>query len=120
MSDPLSRRERQIMDILHRVGRATVGEVRAELEDPPTYSTVRALMTTLEVKGHLGTRLRANGTSTRPPRAKRRPVLWRVVETFFAGSPARAALALVSDASLAPGEREALEAAIASARQDGR
>ena len=49
----LSRRERQIMDILHRVGRATVGEVRAELEDPPTYSTVRALMTTLEVKGHL-------------------------------------------------------------------
>ena len=53
MTDPLSRRERQIMDILHRVGRATVGEVRAELEDPPTYSTVRALMTTLETKGHL-------------------------------------------------------------------
>ena len=123
MTDTLSRRERQIMDILHRVGRATVGEERAELDDPPTYSTVRALMTTLEAKGHI--RHTAEGkryvyVPTEGQEAASRAALWRVVETFFAGSPARAALALVSDASLAPGEREALEAAIASARRDGR
>lgn len=111
------------MDVVHRLGRATVGEVRAALEDPPTYSTVRALMATLESKGHLRHSAEGKRYVYRPTEGQEsasRAALRRVVETFFAGSPARAALALVSDASLAPGEREALEAAIASARRDGR
>lgn len=111
------------MDILHRLGHATVGEVRAELDDPPSYSTVRALMATLEARGHLCHAAEGKRYVYRPTQgvdAASRAALWRVVETFFAGSPARAALALVSDASLAPGEREALEAAIAERRRDGR
>lgn len=123
MSDPLSRRERQIMDIVYRLGHATVAEVGAELDDPPTYSTVRALMATLVVKGHLSHAAEGKRYVYRPTEAAEeasRAALWRVVETFFAGSPVRAALALVSDPSLGPGEREDLEAAIAAARQEGR
>jgi predicted transcriptional regulator len=49
----LSRRERQIMDILYRAGRATAAEVMAQMEDPPSYSGVRALLRVLVQKGHL-------------------------------------------------------------------
>ena len=51
--DPLSRRERQIMDIVYRRGRASVGEVLEDIPDPPSYSAVRALLRVLEDKGHL-------------------------------------------------------------------
>ena len=49
----LSRREREIMDVIYRSGRATAAEVLDQLPDPPTYSTVRALLRVLEEKGHL-------------------------------------------------------------------
>lgn len=49
----LGRRERQIIDVVYRLGRATVADVRAELPDPPTYSSVRGMLNLLEEKGHL-------------------------------------------------------------------
>ena len=51
--DPLSRRERQIMDILYQRGRATAGEIHQEIPDPPSYSAVRAKLRVLEEKGHI-------------------------------------------------------------------
>ena len=51
--DPLARRERQIMDVVYRLGRATAAEVQAALSDRPSYSTVRALLRVMEEKGHL-------------------------------------------------------------------
>lgn len=123
MNDPLSRRERQIMDLIYQLGRASVSEVHEGLPDAPSYSAVRALMGTLVEKGHLtherdGRRYLYGPTvSTEKASVS---ALQRVVTTFFAGSPLQAALALVSDGELAPTELEALEQAIARARQEGR
>ncbi|MEQ1566114.1 MAG: BlaI/MecI/CopY family transcriptional regulator [Myxococcota bacterium] len=123
MSDPLSRRERQIMDVVYRLGRASVSEVHQSLPDAPSYSAVRALMAVLTEKGHLvhepeGRRYLYRPTV--PADDARTSALQRVVSTFFDGSPLRAALALVSGAKLGDEELEALEAAIARAREEGR
>lgn len=123
MKDALSRRERQIMDIVYRLGRATVSDVHAELPDPPSYSAVRALMGTLLEKGHLAHEREGKRYVYRPTVAvdtASLSALRRVVATFFAGSPARAALALVSDPHLGPAELAALEEAIRQARAEGR
>jgi BlaI family penicillinase repressor len=123
MKDALSRRERQIMDIVYRFGRASVSEVHAELPDAPSYSAVRALMGTLLDKGHL-THHQAGKRYVYEPTvssdAASVSALRRVVTTFFDGSPARAALALVADGELDEAELEALRVAIASARAEGR
>lgn len=94
----LSRRERQIMDILYREGRATASEVRAALPDPPSYSAVRALLRILEAKGHI----RHEQDAARyvfMPIVKRdtakRSALRHVVNTFFEGSAAQVMAALV-------------------------
>lgn len=94
----LSRRERQIMDVLFRRGEATVAEVLAELPDPPTYSAVRAMMRTLEEKGH--TAHRQDGPRyvyqpTVPADEARDSALRRVLRTFFDGSATRAVAALI-------------------------
>lgn len=123
MTDPLSRRERQIMDIVYRRGRASVTDVHLELPDPPSYSAVRALLGTLQQKGHLAHEREGKKYVYRPivaADAARLSALRRVVATFFDGSPVRAALALVSEADLGPDELEALEAAIQQAREEGR
>ena len=64
----LSRRERQIMDVLYRDGQATAGEVLAAIPDPPGYSAVRAMLRILENKGHI----RHVAEGTRPTRARQR------------------------------------------------
>src|SRR5271166_2080161 len=88
----LSRRERQIMDVLHARGRATAAEVLAALPDPPGYSAVRALLRILERKGHLKHR-NEGARYVYLPRVSRqaasRSALKRVVSTFFAGSVAK-------------------------------
>ena len=96
--DGLSRRERQIMDVIYRQGQATAAEVLAALPDPPSYSTVRALLRILEEKGHL--RHRYNGPRyvfrpTVPRSAASQSALRRVTRTFFAGSPKDTVSALV-------------------------
>ncbi|MEO8451164.1 MAG: BlaI/MecI/CopY family transcriptional regulator [Gemmatimonadota bacterium] len=124
-STSLSRRERQIMDIVYRLGRATANEVQAELPDPPSYSTVRALLRVLEDKGHL--EHEADGPRyvflpTVPREQARVGALEQVITTFFNGSASQAMAALLdeSDRSLSKPELDRLAKLIADARKEGR
>lgn len=90
-TDPshLTRRERQIMDILYELGEATAAEVRDRLPDPPSYSATRALLSKLEDKGHIRhheERLRYVYTPTVPRGQARESALMHLVKTFFDGS----------------------------------
>ena len=121
----LSRRERQIMDVLFRLGRASAGEVRAAMADPPSYSAVRAQLRTLEEKGHARheeEKLRYVYLPKARPEQARKLALAHLVDTFFGGSASGAAAALLdaSAARLNDAELNHLEALIAKARQEGR
>ena len=86
----LSRRERQVMDILWRTGGAGAAEIQTALPDPPSYSAVRALLAVLVEKGHLLSVADGRRYLYRPtvPRdAVRQQALGRVLSTFFGGSP---------------------------------
>jgi predicted transcriptional regulator len=94
----LTRRERQIMDILYRLGKATVGHVLSELDGGPNYSTVRAQLRVLEEKGHVHHEeqgLRFIYTPTVPRYAVRQSALSHLVETFFDGSVEKVVAALI-------------------------
>lgn len=122
-SDPLSRRERQIMDVVYARGQATAAEVAAALPDPPSYSAVRALLRILEQKGHLrhqqeGLRYVFLPTVSRD--RARRSALKNLVRTFFDGSSAQAAAALIDQAPLSDDDFARLEQAIDKARKEGR
>jgi predicted transcriptional regulator len=102
MSDPrhsaLSRRERQIMDILYRRGRATAAEVMEDLPGEPSYSTVRTHLRILESKGHV--RHEQDGVryvyaAAVPRHSARRSALRHLVETFFDGSAEKVVSALL-------------------------
>lgn len=123
VNDPLSRRERQILDILYAKGSATAAEVRDALPDPPSYSAVRALLRILEDKGHA--RHESQGTKyiylpLVPRERARNSALTRIVKTFFDGSAAQAAAALVDSGSLSDEELTRLSALIDRARKEGR
>lgn len=122
---PLSRREREIMDVIYRRGRATVADVRAALADPPSYSAVRALLRVLEEKGHLtheqdGPRYVFLPTVSRD--RARRSALRQLLATFFDDSPEQAVAALldVSASRLTDDELDRLAALIGQARGEGR
>jgi len=94
----LTRRERQIMDIVYRRGQATVTEVLEELPEAPTYSAVRAMLRKLEEKGHL--KHDAHGAryvyeATLPREEARDGALERLVRTFFDDSPSKTVAALL-------------------------
>src|SRR5579864_9366179 len=94
----LTRRERQIMDILYRRGRATAGEVMNELPGRPNYSTVRTQLRVLEEKGHVdhdAVGLRYVYTPVVPRHAARKSALKHLVETFFDGSAEKTVVALL-------------------------
>ena len=94
----LSRREREIMDILHRRGRATVGDVMEALSGGPAYSTVRAQLRVLEEKGHVRHEeeaLRYVYLPAASAHTVRRSALKHLLDTFFEGSPAKMVEALV-------------------------
>src|SRR6266516_2163998 len=94
----LSRRERQIMDILYQLERATVGEVLSKLPDKPNYSTVRAQLRVLEEKGHVRHEehgLRYIYFPAVPRDVARRSALRHLVETFFDGSVENVVAALI-------------------------
>jgi predicted transcriptional regulator len=121
----VSRRERQILDILYRRGRAAAAQVLADLPDPPGYSAVRALLRVLETKGHV--RHKAEGgryvyEPTRPRPQAARSALRRVLDTFFDGSAGKAAAALleISDARLSADEADRLTRLIDQTRKEGR
>ena len=120
-----SRRERQIMEILFRLGEATAGALREQLPDPPSYSAVRALLRTLEEKGHLAHRREGARYVYRPtvsPSEARRSALNNLLKTFFSGSTRKAVSALldVADTDLSEKERARLRQWIDSARKEGR
>lgn len=121
----LSRRERQIMDVIYALGEATVAEVRERLPDPPSYSAVRALLRILEEKGHLGHEQQENRyvfSPTVPAEEARESALRHVLRTFFADSPANAVAALLDldELDLSDEEYERLAAQIERARREGR
>ncbi len=94
----LSRRERQIMDVVHRLGSATVSDVLKDLPDPPSYSAVRATMRLLEERGHLkhkqdGPRYVYFPTQSRDK--ARRSALRHLLQTFFDDSTEHAVAALL-------------------------
>jgi predicted transcriptional regulator len=121
----LSRRERQIMDVLHAKGSATAAEIRAALPDPPGYSAVRALLRILEEKGHVRHR-EDGGRYVYLPRASRqtagRSALKRLVSTFFQGSVTQAMAALLetADTELSEAELGKLQQVIKQAKKEGR
>ena len=121
----LSRRERQIMDVLYRDGQATASEVLAALPDPPSYSAVRAMLRILENKGHArhvadGTRYVYLPTLARDRAG--RPALAGVLETFFDGSTEKAVAALldISRSDLSTEQLDRLSQLIDQARMEGR
>ena len=121
----LSRRERQILDILYARGRATAAEILGSLPDPPSYSATRALLKVLEQKGHV--RHEEDGQRyVFFPRVSRRrasvAALRHVLNTFFDGSAVAAAAALVdgSASKLSTEELNRLEALIEKARKEGK
>ena len=120
----LSRRERQILDILYARGRASAAEVQAALPDPPSYSAVRAMLRILEEKGHVqheqdGPKYIYLPTVGRD-RAKR-TALRHVLKTFFDGSAAQAIAALLdeSDTRLSDRDLDRLSQLIERARRTG-
>ena len=121
----LSRRERQIMDILYREGRASASEVQELLPDPPGYSAVRAMLRVLETKGHLTHVLEDGRYVFRPivsAEKARRSALQNLLVTFFDGSAEKAVAALLSGSRsrLTEEEVERLSRLIADARKEGR
>jgi predicted transcriptional regulator len=121
----LARRERQIMDLIYRLGQATAAEVQVGLADSPSYSTVRALLRVLETKGHLKHAVdgpRYVYVPTVPRERARESALRQVVNTFFNGSSAASAAALLdlSDAKLDQIELKRLATLVAQAKKEGR
>ena len=121
----LTRRERQIMDILYRRGRATAAEVMEEMPGEPNYSTVRTQLRILEEKGHVRHEeegLRYVYAPAVPRNAARKSALKHLVETFFDGSAEQAVAALLGgEASrLSDEDLDRIEELVARARKDGR
>ena len=120
----LSRRERQILDVLYKAGRATVAEVQAAIADAPSYSAVRTLLRILEDKGHVrheqdGSRYVYLPTVARD--AAKRSAMRHLLNTFFEGSTTQAIAALLDEDSsrLSSADLDRLAAAINRARREG-
>jgi len=123
--DRLSRRERQIMEVIWAAGQATATEVLEKLPDPPSNSAVRALLKILETKGHV--RHVADGNRyvflpTVAPDRARRSAMQTVLNTFFEGSPEKAVAALldVSRSDISDDELDRMSKMIEEAREEGR
>ena len=124
-NNTLSRRERQIMDIVYRLGSASAVEVRENLPDAPSYSAVRALLRILEEKGHLkhaydGPRYVYAPIVSRPVAQK--SALKQMVKTFFDGSTSNAVAALLdmSASDISEAELERLAKLVEQAKREGK
>jgi predicted transcriptional regulator len=124
-SDSLSRREREMMNLIFRTGKATAGEVRDAMPDPPSYSAVRATLSVLEQKGHLrhqhdGTRYVYTPTQNREK--ARISALEQLLTTFFDGSTTSVVAALLERSKDRMTEEELirLSTMIDDARREGR
>lgn len=120
----LSRRERQIMDILYQKGRATASEIHGEMADAPTYSAVRAKLRVLEEKGHIRHEEEALRYVYLPVVGRdsaRRSALRHMVSTFFGGSVEETVAALLdlSAANLGRQDLDRISRMVEQARKDG-
>ena len=120
----LSRRERQMMDILYQRGRATAAEIHQALPEPPSYSAVRAKLRVLEEKGHVRHEEEALRYVYLPTMARdtaRRSALRHMVSTFFAGSVEETVAALldISAADLSAKDLDRISNLIEQARKEG-
>jgi BlaI family transcriptional regulator, penicillinase repressor len=120
----VSRRERQILDILYQRGSATAADVQAALPEPPSYSAVRALLRILEEKGHVRHEQDGPRYVYLPTIARdnaQRSALRHVLHTFFDGSAEQAISALLGDSSakLSTSELDRLARMIDTARKSG-
>jgi len=127
MTNPatLSRREREIMDVVHRLGRASVNDVQAALSGEPAYSTVRAQLRVLEEKGHLRheeEQLRYVYLPAAPTHQVRRSAVKHLIETFFEGSPEKVVEAMVGrdGRGLSDDTLDRIAQLIERARRDGK
>jgi len=121
----LSRRERQIMEIVYQLGAATAADVLERLPDPHSYSAVRAMMRILEEKGHLTHRHdgpRYVYSPVVPRAAARQSALRSLVKTFFDGSATQAVAALLdmSESRLSRDEADQLARLIDKAKREGK
>ena len=121
----LGRRERQIMDAVYRLGEASVSDVVAQLDDPPTSTSVRTMMRLLEAKGFL--KHRQEGTkfvyrATQGADKARRTALQHLLKTFFGGSASDAVAAMLDlpEEKIPPDELKRLARLIDEARKEGR
>jgi BlaI family penicillinase repressor len=121
----LSRREREVMDVLYRRGQATVAEVMEDMEHPPTYSAVRSTLRILKQKGHVVHREDGPRYVYVPAVARdkaRTAAIDHLVDTFFEGSAEEALAALLkrSDLEMSEEQIERLASTIRRAREEGR
>lgn len=115
----LSRREREILDIVYRLGRVTAADVREQLSGSPSDSSVRTLLRLMEEKGHLAHEVdgpRYVYVATTPPDVASRRALRHLVQTFFGGDPRRLVSALIDDEQLDDSELEDLARLVESRR----
>ena len=120
--EPLTRREREIMNAIFALGNnASAEEIRARLDDPPSDSSVRVMLARLEKKGRLKHRqegLRYLYSATTPPAVAKRNALQQYLETFFGGSLKQMMTSLVSDAQWSDSELDALRQEIDRIRKE--
>jgi len=121
----LSRREREIMDIIYKMDKASVAQVQEKISDPPSYSAVRALLRVLEEKGHLTHKQegpRYIYSPTLPREKARQNALKHVMQTFFDNSTEEAVAALlnISEGTLSEADYKRLSELIKKARKEGR
>jgi predicted transcriptional regulator len=118
---PLSRRETQIMDVVFQLGAATAADIVERLPDPPSYSSIRALLTILEEKGHLIHRkegARYIYSPTLSADKAKQSALSHLIKTFFSGSPQQVVATLLSTNDLSTEDLDNLAKLIEEARKD--
>ena len=118
----LSRRERQIMDVIYRLGKASVADVQDKIPDPPGYNSVRVTLTILENKGHLTHWKEGQKYIYKPtelPETAKRSALQHLVHTFFQGSTPNVVMTLLdmSASKLSQQELDELSEIIEQAKQ---
>jgi predicted transcriptional regulator len=121
--DGFSRREREIMDALYKLGKASAAQIQGEMPDPPTYTAIRSHLSILERKGHVrhesdGTRYLYEPRVAREQMGKR--AIDTLLETFYGNSVERVVAALLDHEDIAPDELDRLAKLIDKAREEGR
>lgn len=120
LNDPgLSRRQRQIMDILYRRGRASAHQILHDLPDPPSYSAIRTLLRILEQRAHIRHTTQRGRFIYQPTRTRRqaaKSALKNLLATFFDNSPEHAITALLEESPLPPESLHRLQQRIDQAR----